>query len=176
MGTCRVRLVSRDGGYVELRPVSYQAEMPELVTGQDDDDSDEWLVVQGSVRLGDGREWTFVQPCLTTLEAQRLAVWLANAGAGRIAPSPASLPERELLCFTEPNIAFSIAALSAERVSIRVHFSHESMPPWQPHHDWPDYHAYFVVLDISTTDLTAAARQWDRHLHAFPARASRHSQ
>ena len=121
-----VRLVSRDGGYVELRPVSYQAEMPEPATEQDDDDYDEWLIVQGSVRLGDGREWTFVRPCLTTSEAQDLGVWLASAGTGRIAPSPASPPERKLLCFTEPNVAFSIAALSAERVSVRVHFSHES--------------------------------------------------
>lgn len=163
--------MSRDSGYVDLRIVGYQLEMPEPVTEPDDDDSDEWLVVQGSVRLGDGREWTFVDPCLTTSEAQQLGAWLASAGAGRIAPSPASLPERELLCFIEPNIAFSIAALSEERISVRAHFSHESMPPWHPHHDWPDYHAYFVVLDVSTTDLTAAAGQWDHDLQAFPARA-----
>lgn len=75
--------------------------------------------------------------------------------------------------FTVPNIALSLAALSADRASVRVHFSHESLPPCHPHHDWPDYHAYFIVLDVSTTSLTAAAAQWNRYLRAFPTRASR---
>lgn len=167
-----MRLVSRQGGYVELRPVAYQAEMPEPTTADDDDGIDEWLVIGGGVRLGDGREWAFSQPCLTTSEAQSLGVWLASAGEGRIAPSPAVPPGRELLCFTEPNIALSIAGYGAGRVTLRVHFSHESMPPWHPHNDWPDYHAYFIVLDVSAAGLTMAARQWDRDLRAFPARAS----
>lgn len=59
-------------------------------------------------------------------------------------------------------------------IAHRVHFSHESMPPWHPHHDWPDYHAYFMVLEISTAALADAAAQWVHDLRAFPARTSRH--
>ena len=167
-----VKLVSGEGGYIELRPVAYQFEIPEPVPADDEDDG-EWLVVRGDVRLDDGREWTFTGPYLTTSETRRLGTWLASAGAGRIAPSPASPPGRELISFTEPGIALSIASLSADRASVRVHFSHESMPPWHPHHDWPDYQAYFIVLDVSTVGLTCAAAQWNRDLQAFPARASR---
>jgi hypothetical protein len=171
-----MKLVSRDGGYAELRVVAYEFETPPVIAADDDDNDagDEWLVVRGSVRLGDNREWAFTGPYLTITEARRLGAWLASAGAGRIAPSPAS-PGRHLLGFTEPNLALSIAALSTERASVRVHFSHESMPPWHQHHDWPDYHAYFILLDISTADLTAAAKQWDRDLQPFPARTGRHA-
>lgn len=168
-----MKLESGDGGCFELVPVAYEAEVPEPVTADDDDD--DWLVVRGRVRLGDNREWAFTGAYLTTSEAERLGAWLASAGAGRTAPSPAVPPERDLLNFTEPNIALSVAALSADRASVRVHFSYESMPPWHPHHDWPDYHAYFIVLDVSTAGLTDAAAQWDRDLQAFPARASRPS-
>jgi hypothetical protein len=166
-----VKLVPGEGGYIELRPVAYESEIPGQVPADEDDG--EWLVVRGDVRLDDGREWAFTGPYLTTSEARCPGTWLASAGAGRIAPSPASPPGRELLNFTEPNIALSIASLSADRASVRMHFSHESMPPWQPHHDWHDYQAYFIVLDVSTVGLTAAAAQWDRDLQAFPARASR---
>ena len=134
-----MRLVSGDGGYFELRPVAYQLEVPELALGADDDDDDgEWLIVRGAVRLGDGREWAFAGPYLTASETRRLREWLVGVAAGRIASSPATPPGRDLLSFTEPDIAFSVAGVSTGRVSIRAHFSHVSMPPWQPHHDWPD--------------------------------------
>jgi hypothetical protein len=114
-----MNLVSRDGEYAELRVMAYEFETPPVIAADDDDDDagDEWLVVRGRVRLGDNREWAFTGPYLTITEARRLGAWLASAGAGRIAHSPASPPGRHLLCFTEPDLALSIAALSTERAA-----------------------------------------------------------
>lgn len=86
-------------------------------------------------------------------------------------PTPAGSPAGGLLAFTEPNLAFNLEDASGERARLRVHFSHESMPPWKPNHDWPDYHAYFLVLDVSTADLRAAAELWRLENRAFPTRS-----
>ena len=75
-----------------------------------------------------------------------------------------------LLAFTEPNLAFSLEQADVERARVRVHFSHESMTPWRPDHDWPDYQAYFLVLDLSTVDLRKAAEQGRVENQDFPTR------
>ena len=43
---------------------------------------DDWLLTGCRVRTADGDEWSFVQPCLTTEEADGLAVWLGQVAAG----------------------------------------------------------------------------------------------
>ncbi|SCL65026.1 WapI family immunity protein [Micromonospora chersina] len=165
-----MKLISRDGGYLELRPEGYQLDATDLVREDEEDDRDEWLVVSCRVRIADGREWSFVQPCLTTDEAEMLAVWLAGVGAGDVTPTPVAPPARALLSFIEPNLAFSLEDANPARARVRAHFSHESMPPWNPHHDWPDYHAYFITLDVSTADLLSAAQRWRIEIQPFPTR------
>ncbi|GHJ50948.1 hypothetical protein Nm8I071_02550 [Nonomuraea sp. TT08I-71] len=163
-----MKLTSRDGGHLELRPEGYQLDARDLVRDDDEDDRDEWLVISGRVHIPDGREWSFVQPCLTTEEAERLAVWLADVGD--VTPAPEAPPARALLSFIEPNLAFSLEAASPARARVRAHFSHESMPPWNPHHDWPDYHAYFITLDVGRADLLTAAQCWRIENQPFPRR------
>jgi hypothetical protein len=172
-----VRLTSRDGGYVELWPVAYQLDASTSELLDEEADLDDWLVIGCRVRTADGGEWSFVQPCLTTDEADRLASWLTQVAAGTVTVTPTAPGSTTagLLAFTEPNLAFSLEHANVEdgnveRALVRVHFSHESMPPCKPHHDWPDYHAYFLVLDISTDDLRAAAEQWRIENQAFPTR------
>lgn len=168
-----MRLTSRDGGYIELWPEAYQldAPVPDLFDGEADDD---WLVTGCRVRTADGDEWSFVQPCLTTEEAEGLAVWLGQVAAGVVTPTPAAPTSTAegLFAFTEPNLAFSLEHADVERARVRVHLSHESMPPWKPNHDWPDYHAYFLVLDVTTADLREAAEQWRVENQAFPTRTA----
>ncbi|SCE72763.1 hypothetical protein GA0074695_0641 [Micromonospora viridifaciens] len=166
-----MELISSDGAQLELRLEGYQLDAPDTpVPADEEEDRDEWLVIRGRVRVADGPEWSFVQPCLTTEEAERLAVWLATVGAGETGLWPASPPYQALICFTEPNLAFSLERADADRARVRVHLSHESLPPWQPSHDWPDYHAYFVTLDVSTADLRTAAERWRIEHEPFPRR------
>ena len=66
-----MRLMSRDGAYVEPRTVAYEPETPEPVIAADDDDDDagdEWLVVWGSVQLADNQERAPTGPHLTITE------------------------------------------------------------------------------------------------------------
>jgi hypothetical protein len=167
-----VRLTSRDGGYVELWPEAYQLDTPTPDQLDEEADLDDWLVIGCRVRTADGGEWNFVQPCLTTQEAHSLAVWLAQVADGAVTPIPTAPRSTAdgLLAFTEPNLAFSLEHATVDRAHLRVHFSHESMPPWTPNHDWPDYHAFFQVLDLSTADLRKAAEQWRAENQAFPTR------
>jgi hypothetical protein len=67
-----MKLMPRDGAYAEPRTVAYEPETPEPVIAADDDDDDagdEWLVVRGSVQLGDNQERAFTGPHLTITEA-----------------------------------------------------------------------------------------------------------
>ncbi|MFJ8580123.1 hypothetical protein [Micromonospora sp. NPDC093277] len=161
-----MELISRDGGYLELRPEGYEFDAAPPAQEGEEDDYDEWLVISGRVRIADGREWSFTDPCLTTDEAESLAVWLADVGAGEVALTTSQAK----LYFIEPNLAFSLEEATPARARVRVHFSHESMPPWNPHHDWPDYHAFFVPFDVSTADLRTAAQQWRIENQPFPGR------
>lgn len=56
----KVRLTSRDGGYVELWPEGYQLDVPDSELLDDDADFDHWLVIGGRVRTADGGRWNFV--------------------------------------------------------------------------------------------------------------------
>jgi hypothetical protein len=81
------------------------------------------------------------------------------------------LREQAAALFTEPNLGFFIDGRDGDRVRMRVRLSHESLPNWLPR-DTPGWQAgqYFVALEVSTADLAAAARAWDRERRAFPAR------
>jgi hypothetical protein len=166
----RVRLSSGTGATVELSPVGYQ-----FGPSQEPRDWDaNWLVIYGRVELADGRSWSFTDPCLTTWEARKLGSWLEGVRSGDVQPAEFGGEQDErLLVFTEPNVGFSLASRVGGTVTIRVHFSLESRPPWLQSgeaDDDADLFEYFVAVRLDNEAMTTAAASWDQELTAFPVR------
>jgi hypothetical protein len=120
-------------------------------------------MIRGDVRFADGRQWAFVDPCLTTWEARSLSSWLHAVAAGNAAM------DHEY--FTEPNLSFSLDGSFGGRLSIGIRFSHEALPTWMPR-DRSGWQAaeYLLVLDLSQADLAEAAEAWVRDCQPFPER------
>jgi len=161
-------LVGRDGSAVALTPVGY-----EFPAATDADDAI-WLVVRGDV-AAPGGSWSFSDPCLLTYEARALADWLRRAAAGEVPPRLAAPPGEDAawepdLTFLEPNVAFSLAGVSAERARLRVHFSLESFPPWLDKERSFDLYAYSVEIDTTRAAVLRAASEWEVEIAAFPRR------
>jgi hypothetical protein len=159
-----VRLVSSDGASITLHPAAYQFERAPAPGSERDWDAN-WLMIQGDVRAGDGRQWTFLDPCLTTWDARRLSAWMHDVAVG---DDTAGHPD---IAFLEPNLSFSVDDRPAGRLRLQVCLSHEALPPWvsRDHEGW---HAgeYALVLDISREDLAHAAQAWDLEHEQFPER------
>jgi hypothetical protein len=165
-----VRLASTTGAVVELSPRSY-----EFGPSSEPEDWDaNWLVIAGHVALPDGRSWSFNDPCLTTWEARELGSWLESVAAGDVEPFDFSGGEdARLLMFTEPVVGFSLASRVGASVTLRVHFSLESEPPWRADElddDDTELFDYFVELKLTTGSVAEAAAAWDAELAAFPVR------
>lgn len=164
-----MRLQSRDGASLELSPTGYQfAANPLAPVGTDWDAN--WLLIHGEAHTVNGAAWTFHDPCLTTWEAVSISRWLRDAAAGRIAATEHWSGEKELLHFTEPNVAFSLQQHAGGRAVVRVHFSLEALPPSLRTNHRPDIFDYHVPFDVSTHDLTTAADAWDQQRAVFPIR------
>lgn len=157
-----MRLTSRDGAWVELRPLRY-----EFGPKERDDWDRNWLVVRGDVHTPDGLRWSFTHPCLTTWEARGLAAWLGAAARGDVAANltPPDEEEDGLQAFTEPNLAVSVAAVATDQVGLRLHLPLESAPPGHPQGE-----PFHLVLQLSAEDLQQAAEAWKRELEPFPER------
>lgn len=125
-----------------------------------------WLVVAGVVVLSDGASSSFVDPCLTTWEARELLDWLRQVRSGHVQPSIWDSDEERLLVFTEPNLAFSLAARSEESVTVRAHLSLESGPVSGE----SELFDYFVPLELTSKVLVDAIGDWEMVLRAFPVR------
>jgi hypothetical protein len=165
-----MKLVSAGLGCVELRVLGYQFETVEP-------DEDEWLVIRGDVRASDGREWSFTDPCLTVSEARALGDWFGEVAAGAVAPVAfeemvEGYSDSRLFGCIEPNLAFSVEALSGDRVSVRVHLSVESAPPWLPR---PSYFEYFVLVNLGREELRRLAVDWSAELATVLCRRRRSS-
>ncbi|MCI0155107.1 hypothetical protein KNO15_00120 [Leifsonia shinshuensis] len=141
------------GSSVELSIEGY--EFPErLPSGGLFDHDANWLLVRGALQVS-GVHWSFVDPCLLTVEAQSLLNWLHEVAGGG---SP------EALCFLEPNLAFDLDGSTAEGVALRVSFSHESAAPRAleaPRH---------IILNAALSDVARAADEWASELVAYPVR------
>ncbi|WP_340537977.1 WapI family immunity protein [Nocardioides sp. GXZ039] len=124
-----------------------------------------WLVVAGVVGLPDGSTWSFEDPCLTTWEARELLDWLRQVRDGLVQPSTWDSDEERLLVFTEPNLAFSLAARTEGSVTIRAHLSLESGPAEES-----ELFEYFVPLELTSKALVDAIVDWESALRAFPVR------
>lgn len=162
-----MKLTSGDGASVDLRPLAYQ--YPGIAAAGEHDWDANWLVINGEVRLPDGRGWAFSDPCLTTWEARALGDWLRAVGTGDVEPTDfGGDGEERLAVFTEPNVAVSLAERAGESAAVRVHFSLESRPPWLTSE--VDLYDFFVRLDLPLQALSAAVDDWDRELSSFPVR------
>ncbi len=159
-----MRLVSGDGASITLHPAAYQFEVTPATADEQDWDAN-WLMIHGDVRTAGGRQWAFLDPCLTTWEARRLSAWLRDVAVGDAAA------RRRHIAFTEPDLAFSLKHRRAGRVRLQVCFSHEALPPWAPRdHDGWQAGEYVLILDIGREDLAHAAKAWDLEHEQFPER------
>ncbi|MEU8821230.1 hypothetical protein [Actinoplanes sp. NPDC048796] len=132
---------------MDLRPVRWQFPAD---AGEWDD---QWLVIDGTVDLGD-RTWSFTDPCLLIGEAHDLTAWLRQVAAGRVGLS---------LSFIEPVLSLSAAACGDELV-VRFSFTAEAAAPW-PRENNP------VELRVRPAQILAAADDWQRELDALPSRS-----
>jgi hypothetical protein len=159
-----VELADTDArAWVALRPVGYQ------FPGGTDTADRNWLVIDGQLRHR-RNQWTFEEACLTTLEAASLPAWLRSVASGDVEPlayAAGATGRVPTLTFTEPNLAFSVAAYTDGAAVVRVHLSLESAPPWEAAAEIFDYH---LELRLSADALRAAADAWEHDLLEFPPR------
>jgi hypothetical protein len=171
-----MRLTSMDGAEVTLAPVKYQ-----FAAADEPGDWDaNWLVIEGRVHLSDGRRWTFSDPCLMTWEARELGSWLEAVLQGRVQhlvalgrgvyPKFGEDETDPMLVFTEPNIAFGVADIGDDVVTLQVWLSLEAAPPWMVDDQSIELFDYFVEVALTAVTLAEALRQWRVELMAFPVR------
>ncbi|TWP53997.1 hypothetical protein FKR81_00010 [Lentzea tibetensis] len=120
-------------------------------SGPDDWDQN-WLIVSGAVRLAEGWEWTFEDPCLTAWEAVDLVAWLENPTAA--------------LSFIEPVISFGVVRRFADRRHTRIGLAFEAVPHRPEFVD----DEFELILEVDNADLAAAALDWWWERVAFPPR------
>lgn len=150
---------------MELTVVGYQFANLVSRPGEFDWDAN-WLRIWGEVRDG-SRAWTFLDPCLTTGEAERLASWLRGLGDLGRAAGEASDPDDRWLEFTEPNLAFALRSSSPDAVVLDVRFDLESRPRAIADDEG---RGHVVRLTVSQSDVARAADGWERELARFPMR------
>jgi len=168
-----VKIQGLNGDSISLEPTGYQ--FPVLSPRLRDPDSN-WLMIRGTVVV-DTRIWSFHEPSLLVNEANQLGSWLIEVARGAVPVTENDLetPEGEVwpsLYFVEPNLAFSVASRVGTLVSVRVHLSLESAPRDDPHVESFDIYKYFVDLQVTSSELESAAREWLDSLALFPSRRS----
>ena len=160
-----MRIEGNDGPAVSLRPVGWQ--FPPDVGAWDD----QWLVVSGTVDLGD-RTWSFSESCLLMPEARALATWLREVAEGRVEPDPTARPDGESsLSFVEPLLGFTVTARAGDESVVRVQFAAEATPPWLRDDEHHYSAGYAVELRLRADRLLAAAEAWTHELDALPGRS-----
>jgi hypothetical protein len=176
-----VRLGAPGGASLVLVPLRYEFPDSDPEDGEPEDEEPadgepagwdaNWLVVRGDVRTSGGRSWTFTHPCLTTWEARTLGGWLRDVAVGAVDPVPsADASEDRLLTFTEPLLGLSLAGREATGATVRVHLSHEALPPGAAGQGAGPTPVHVLEVHASVRDLSAAADEWERELAPFPVR------
>jgi hypothetical protein len=161
-----VNLQSPNGNSITLELLNY--EFPDLRTDENGFDSN-WLIVRGSIAKDDQR-WTFEDPSLLVEEALNLGAWLSRVGSGSVPVTPNNKGRLwPALWFTEPNMAFSVAHVDGDVVTLRIHLSLEATPNSQAR-DLGIYQ-YFLDLEMSHSDISKAGEMWLRDLARFPQRS-----
>lgn len=140
---------------VELAILGYQ--FPAIT---DDDWDSNWLNIQ--IHAQDERgSWTATDPCLLTTDLTHLAEWF-EATAGR--------QPRQRIDFIEPNLAFEVAAIGDDDVTVRVWFELECRPPWAPS-NIVDEDGYWIDITTPNQVLANAASSLREQLAEYPVRA-----
>ena len=166
-----MELVSDDGTRFALTVLGYEfPDLAALATADPDAEPDEddlnWLAVRGEVTTADGEHWSFEDGCLTAWEAADLGSWLRAAADGGPADVTDAWLEDGRISFTEPALAFALAADAAPgRVVLRVTLAAEALPPEA---DGPT--PATLTLVTTTEVLAVAARRWTRDLSRHPPR------
>ena len=148
-----MKLESKDGITFELEVAGY--EFPSGVGLYPDAN---WLLVQVRIEHPLGA-WSFVDPCLTTFDVERLAGWFEATARGE------ANPEAEE-GFVEPTLEFSY--LPAPLAVIQVRFVHESGPPWFTEQDQGD--ELTLSFPVAENDLQSSARALREILVRYPKR------
>lgn len=162
-----MHLRSVDGASVSLKIAGYQFPYSGPPTAGLDTDSN-WLMIHGAIETADGQRFEFRDPCLLTGEAAELGDWLRAVALGRVASTEHLEEDAGLLGFLEPNLALSVAAFSAESVTIRVHLSAEAMPPWA--NPRAEMYETFLPIHSDPAALQSAADEWARETANYPRR------
>ncbi len=154
-------------GSLELAVIDYEYPDLEVPAGAHLDWAEDWLIIRGSVRVGE-LAWVFAAPCLTTGEAAELSDWLRSAAAACGAGTRAGLPSA--LRFTEPNLVFEIERVDGDEAVVAVAFYLEAAP--DPERALPndDDDGLRLTLAVSADGLRRAAQDWAAECAAFPAR------
>jgi hypothetical protein len=167
-----MRLGRAGDARIALVIAGYQ--FPALPGGGSEPDWDaNWLFIAGDAQTKDGRSWSFHDPCLTTWEARELDEWLGVVADGSVEVASGPFDEDDpvgVLVFAEPNLAFSLAELTSDTATIRVHLSNESAPPWVTGQDRFAFFDFFLPVTTSLRDLASARNHWKQMLTAHPVR------
>ena len=151
-----MKLASSDGQTFEMRILGYQ--FPHLETELYDSN---WLIIAGEVMHPKG-SWQFIDPCLLTYEAERLASWIDSVVEGGPLPTTCG--------FIEPNLEFH-AVGGVHQPVFRVYFEAEARPKWAPRKRARDGDELWVEFPLGALDLRLIARQWREELRSYPQRA-----
>jgi hypothetical protein len=150
-----MQIAGAAGDLVEVTLVGY--EFPHIARDRYDSN---WLKVQTSVSL-EGRSWTTVDPCLTTIEVEVLADWLDALADDRPA-------DAELL-FTEPALEFEVGKANEQNVRLQIWFGPGARPPWRP--GFAGDRDFGASFEVAPTELRFAAADLRRQLERYPTRA-----
>ena len=108
----------------------------------------QWLYVTTRTSVS-GRNWASIEPSLMYSEAVRLAEWFKRIAASKSVDTE--------IYFTEPNLSFELLGKNADRSNIRIIFSHESRPPWNPFNYAADSDSDYVDIEALDLDLIQAS-------------------
>jgi len=147
-----------------------------------------WLTIRIRARDSRGESWERTGPFLTTFEIEELATWflavVAEApminretlreSSRQHAPGFPNLRLFDSIDFMEPNLRFALVERSRDLAGVRVYFELEARPPSAPDQG-AGMEDLWIDLNVSASDLKAAALTLRSELRAFPIRAAQDS-
>ena len=150
-------LTSGSGDSFELVVVGYQ--FPEIDRGEWDAN---WLMVEGRASE-QGREWTFRQPCLRTLDLASLADWLEALGGGLA-------PRSDWWVADEPLLRFDWLRSPDGSLDLTISFAFEGRPSWRSQPAVSIWSGCMLRFAPSSRDLMNMAASLRAEMVRFPPR------
>jgi len=150
-----MHITNQAGDALKLTITNYQ--FPEHTGGGTDAN---WLMIQIDATINH-RSWMITDPCLLTVEVQRLADWLRALVDTHTSHSRCG--------FIEPCLSFVLHTLNNKNRVLRVYFELEARPAWAkatgagPEDLWIDF-------PLEEIDVQQAAVELYRQLSRYPTR------